>query len=381
MPSYHLSIETPTPLVLGVGVMFAPVTCFVAFVLFGRRLSGNNLYRRVLTKRKKSSRPSGSVPTESPTSPRAETSSGVSLLGTSSSSSSSLPLGGQGRQEGAQGAPGVLSGAASSPPARSRSSERGGGASGLYVWGALPLLLLREQAKWELPARCRLPFPAPPTSLSLPNSHRTFHDVRIRGRLRSLATACYPPVVLDLRIEEQGRIRGPGHVGVALVDVAVVLALAPLLVRGQEVESVDFGHRPLGSLLVPARTGCGRGLLTATARGVGALGLDTGHTVAACGVTGGGLLTAAGRAISVRVSLPAGEIDVTASGRTLSRIAHMTVRGQVGDYLALLPACGRWRQDGWPDEKPRRVLGRLPRSLLWFLKRRWLSLLLQEGRF
>ena len=49
VPSYHLSIETPTPLVLGVGVMFAPVTCFVTFVLFGRRLSGNNLYRRVLT--------------------------------------------------------------------------------------------------------------------------------------------------------------------------------------------------------------------------------------------------------------------------------------------------------------------------------------------
>ena len=42
----------------------------------------------------------------------------------------------------------------------------------------------------------------------------------------------YPPVVLDLRIEEQGRIRGPGHVGVALMDVAVVLALAPLPVRG-----------------------------------------------------------------------------------------------------------------------------------------------------
>ena len=241
---------------------------------------------------------------------------------------------------------------ASSPPARSRSSERGGGASRLYVWGTLPLLLLlRERAKWELPARCRLPFPAPPTSLSLPNSHRTFHDVRIRGRLRSLATACYPPVVLDLRIEEQGRIRGPGQVGVALVDVAVVLALAPLPVRGQEVESVDSGHRPLGSLLVP-----GRGLLTATARGMGTLGLDltgldpqidTGHTV-----TGGGLLTAAGRAISVCVSLPAGEIGVTASGRTLSRIARVTASGHVGVYLALLPACGQRRQDGWPDEKP-----------------------------
>ena len=210
--------------------------------------------------------------------------------------------------------------------------------------------------------------------------------MRIRGRLRSLATACYPPVVLDLRIVEHGRIRGPGHIGVALVDVAVVVALAPLPVRSQEVESVDSGHRPLGSLLVPAHAECGRGLLTATARGVGALGLDvagldpridTGHTMTACGVTGGGLLTAPGRAISVHVSLPAGEIGVTASGRTLSQIA----RGQAGDYLALLPACGRRRQDGWPDERPRRVLGRWPRSLLWFLKWRRLSVLLQEGRF
>ena len=94
------------------------------------------------------------------------------------------------------------------------------------------------------------------------------------------------------------------------MDFAVVVSLAPLPVRGQEVESVDSGRRPLGSLLVPARAGCGRDLLTATARGVGALGLavtgldpwnDTGHTVTACGVIGGGLLTAPGRAISVRV--------------------------------------------------------------------------------
>ena len=203
--------------------------------------------------------------------------------------------------------------------------------------GALPLLLLlRERAKWELPARCRPPFPAPPISLSLPNSHRTFHDVRIRGRLRSLATACYPPMVLDLRIEKQGRIRGPGHEGVALVDVAIVLALAPIPVRGQEVESVDAGHRPLGSLLVPARAGSGRGLLTATARGVEALGLDVtcldpridaSHAVTALGVTGCGLLIAPGCAISVRVSLPAGEIGVTASGRTLSRIARGRLPG------------------------------------------------------
>ena len=239
-------------------------------------------------------------------------------------------------------------GGASSPRARARSSERGGGASGLSS-GARSRFFFGSGRSGSCPLAVDSLFPRLRLRC-LPNSHRTFHDVRIRGRLRSLATACYPPVVLDLRIEEQGRIRGPGHVGVALVDVTVVVALAPL--RGQEVESVDSGHRPLGSLLVPA---------PGAARGVGALGLDTGHTV-----TGGGLLTAPGRAISVRVSLPAGEIGVTASGLTLSRIARVTARGQAGDYLALLPACGRKRQDGWPDEKPRRVLGRLPAASCGF---------------
>ena len=106
--------------------IFAPVTGFVPFVLFGRRLSGNlcveeylHCVRRLLALQ--------ALFLLRRLLPLAETSSGVSLPGTSSSSSS-LPLG---RQEGSQGAPGVLSRGASSPPARSRSSGRGGGASGL----------------------------------------------------------------------------------------------------------------------------------------------------------------------------------------------------------------------------------------------------------
>ena len=187
--------------------------------------------------------------------------------------------------------------------------------------GALPLLLLlREWAKWELPIRSRLPLPAPLPRLSLPIPHRTFGDVRNRERLRSLVPACYPPVVPDLRIEEHGRIREPGHDRVAPVDVAVVLALYPLPVRGQEVESVDAGHRPGRSLLVPARAVTGRDLLIATGRGVEALGrgetsldpwIDTGLAVTALGVSGRGLLTATARAVSERVPLPAGEIGVS----------------------------------------------------------------------
>ena len=81
-------------------------------------------------KDRKKSRPSGSVPPASSTSPRAFSPSGVSRPETSSSS---CPSGGQGKWGGggSPGAPGVVSGGAPSPPARSRSSERGGSVSGL----------------------------------------------------------------------------------------------------------------------------------------------------------------------------------------------------------------------------------------------------------
>ena len=194
--------------------------------------------------------------------------------------------------------------------------------------GSLPLLLLlREEEERELPACCRRPFPASPMLSTLPNSHRTFHDVGIRGSRQHLAPACYPPAVPDLRIEDRGRIRGLGHERVAPVDVAVALALAPLPVRGQEVESVGSGHRPRRSLLVPAHAVSGRGRLTATALGVKALdrvvtGLDprtdTGHAVTALDVSGCGLLTATARVVSVRVPLPAGGSGVTARGLPLS---------------------------------------------------------------
>ena len=83
---------------------------FCAFCAFESATQWEHFVRRVLALRKTSSRPSGSVPSAPPTSPLAVTSSGVSLPGTSSSSSSSLPLGEQGKQGGSQGAPGVLSG-------------------------------------------------------------------------------------------------------------------------------------------------------------------------------------------------------------------------------------------------------------------------------
>ena len=243
--------------------------------------------------------------------------------------------------------------------------------------GLLPLLLLlREEEERELPAHDRRPFPASPSLWTLPNSHRTFHDVRIRESLQPLAPALYPPAIHALRGVNRGRIRELGHVRLALVDVAVALALAPLPVRGQEGVSVGGGHRPRHTLLVVAHAVSGRGLLTATALGVEALGrvvtdldprIDIGHAVTALGV-------------SERVPLPVGGSGAIVRDRTLSRIARMTARCQASDYLLLLPARGPRKRDDWPDVEPRRVWRRLPLSLLWLLERRRGLLLLQEGR-
>ena len=134
------------------------------------------------------------------------------------------------------------------------------------------------------------------------------------------------------------------------------------------------GHRPRHALLVVSHAVCGRGFLTATALGGVALdrvvtGLDPrigiGHAVTALGVHGRGLLTATAPAVGVRVPLPVGGSGAVIRDRTLSRIARVTARGQACDYLLLLPACGPWKQDGWPDVGPRRVWRWWSLSLLW----------------
>ena len=103
--------------------------------------------------------------------------------------------------------------------------------------------------------------------------------------------------------------------------MGVAVALAPLTVRGQEVESVRDGHRPRHALLVIAHVESGRGLLTATALGRDVIGLDplidTGRAVTALGESDRGLLTATAPAVSVRVPLPIGGSGAIARDRTL----------------------------------------------------------------
>ena len=272
------------------------------------------LFAKKRSYKERKHRPSGSAPPAQQTSPRAETSSGVSRPGTSSASSS-RPLGGQGKPEGSQGAPGVVSGGAPSPPARPRSSERGGSASG-HLSGVGGLA-------------SSSPSPSGGGGVEVARSRQTSHSrvsesvdspsfsphvprrENVRESSGPLAPALYPPAIHALRCVNRGRIRGLGLERVALVGVAV--SLAPLPVRGQEVESVRGVLRPRHARLVVAHVESGRGLLTATALGVEALGrvvtdldprIDIGHAVTALGGSGRGRLTAP--AVSVRVPLPVG---------------------------------------------------------------------------
>ena len=251
-----------------------------------------------------------------------------------------------------------------------------------------PLLCLRVVEVGKLPALDRLPFPVSPSLWTLPHSHRTFHDVRMRGSLQALAPALYPPAIHALRCVNRGRIRGLGLERVALVGVAVSLALAPLPVRGHEVESGTGGLRPRPARLVVAHGESGRGLLTAIALDVEALGrgvpgpgprTGTGHAVTALDVSGLGLLPVTAPAVSVRVPLLVGGGGAIVRDRTLPRVAPLTARGLGSGCLLLLLVRGKLEQRDESDVEPRRVWRRLPLSLLRFLEGRVMLLLVQEG--
>ena len=130
----------------------------------------------------------------------------------------------------------------------------------------------------------------------------------------------YPPAFPILRSEEHGRIVELALGRTALVTVAVVLALDPLPVRGQEVESVGGGH-------LLGHTSIGRDLRITPAFGACALVLretglgprvDTGLTETALGVTGRGLLTTTDHVVSVCVPQLVGRLAVTLSSTSHS---------------------------------------------------------------
>ena len=192
-------------------------------------------------KERKRSRPSGSVPPAPGPTLRAGTSSEAPQPGTSSSSFC-RPSGGQDERGGLRVhlvCPERL------PPlpldlGLARERERGGGGGvflDIRLWrvsAPLSLQPLRELGRERLLGRDGLPLPTPLPRLLLPANHSMLRDMMNQEKFRRTAPLLDPPVFPDLRIEEQGRIAELALGRTALVTVAVVLALAPLAVRGRE---------------------------------------------------------------------------------------------------------------------------------------------------
>ena len=276
----------------------------------------------------------------------------------SSSSSSSLPSGGQAKREESRDAPCVASREAPSPPARPWSSKGGGSVSGCSSGAherASASSASSGVGKGEVARSQRLPPPAPLPRLLLPAHHSTLCDVVSRESLRGSAPVLDPPVFPDLRIEEQGRIVEPAHGRTALVTGPVVLALAPLTARGQAVESVGGGTCLDRCPPTSGHGVTGRGLRTAPGRVAFALTLgetghdpriDTGLAKTAFDEPGRSLLTATGCADSVRVPLLAGEGAVTVRGHAISLVALVTARGYGRGLPPPLTARGHRREDG-----------------------------------
>ena len=119
---------------------------------------------------------------------------------------------------------------------------------------------------------------------------------------------------------------------------------------------MGVGHRPRHAFLVVAHAVSGRGLLTATALSVEALGrvvpgldprIDIGHAVTALGVSGCGLLTATAPAVSVRVPmrLPASPARLRAV--EAGRLARRGPQEGVEAFVSQPPVA--WSSGGRPS--------------------------------
>ena len=130
-----------------------------------------------------------------------------------------------------------MSGGAPSPPARPQSSERGGSSSRLSSGaGGLAPASPSPSGAGEVGAARSLQTPLSRASDVVDSPQFSPHVPR-RGNSRESSASCSRVLSSrgsDLRIEDQGRIRRLGHERVARVDVAVMVALAPLPVCGQE---------------------------------------------------------------------------------------------------------------------------------------------------
>ena len=182
---------------------------------------------------RKRSRHSGSLPPAPKTSPRAWTSSEVKHP--EASSSSSLPSGGQAKRGRSQDAPGAASREASSPPARLRSSERGGSVSGCSSGVRERISASSAPSGPGAEGVARSQRTPPARSASSVASPRSSQRALRRGESgESSEVHSHSRSSHVSRSSDRGRIVGPALGRAALVTSPVDLALAPLPARGRE---------------------------------------------------------------------------------------------------------------------------------------------------
>ena len=346
------------------------------------------LFAKKRSYKERKHRPSGSASHAQQTSPRAETSSGVSRPGTSSSSSS-RPLGGQGKREGSQGAPGVVLGGAPSPPARPRSSERGGSASGHSsgVGGLAPSSPSPSGGGGAGVARSRQ-MSLSRVSESVDSPQFSPHVPRRENSRESSASCSRALSSRDSRSsgrEPRKDKRARSREGSS---------------RGRRRRSRSRSRSHSSSRSRSRGRERGRRSSSASRSSRGRSRRERSRSSDRYRSRRGSSRSRRDRSRSSDRYRSRRDRSRRERSRSFDRyrsrrerarsparrgelrdrmLPRMTARGQVSDYLLLLPACGLTKRDDWPDEEPRRVRRRLPPSLLWLLERRRMLLLLQEG--
>ena len=190
--------------------------------------------------------------------------------------------------------------------------------------------------------RGRLPLTAPLPRLLLPAHHSTLRDVMSREKFRRTASLLDPPVFPDLRIEEQGRIAELVLGLTALVTVAVVLALAPLAVRGRE------RRRQSSSRLRSSDRSRSR-RVRSRSRG------DRSRSSDRCRDRSRRDRSRSSDRYRSRRQRSCSPARQEARGHAIFLVVLVTARGCVDDHLPLLTVRGQRRDDGEPDVGSRRV--------------------------
>ena len=339
------------------------------------------LFGKKRSYKERKSRPSGSAPPAQQTSPRAETSSGVSRPGTSSASSS-RPLGGQGKPGGSRGAPGVVSGGASSPPARPRSSERGGSASG-HLSGVGGLA-------------SSSPSPSGGGGVEVARSRQTSLS-RVSESVDSPSFSPHVPRCENVRessgscsCDSRSSVREPRKDTRARSREGSSRGRRRLSRSRSSSRSRSRGRERARRLSSASRSSRGRSRRERSRssdryrsrRGSSRSRRDRSRSSDRYRSRRDRSRRERSRSVDrerARIPLLVGGGGAIVRDRTLPRVARLTARGLWGDCLLLLLACVKMEQRDGPDEESRRVWRRLPFSLLWFLEGRRMLLLLQEG--